>query len=471
MSTILLQPTRPSLLRRRERTCRRFLVLTGIALATFGGLGKIQAANIGINLGSTQVLSGETNRILFTGLNSTPLVGSVSFDFSFGNNKFVRLFTASSSGFSAAIILQTNGIGVLGFPQGTGYLIDGRGNAIPGIGVTGSAAGDDGSLSISLFPLLRDETGAPHAGLPRPLDFYGIHFDVTFPNRPLNVVIGGQLVLVGNGKSFGIGPGLPADINLGGGSTSVTLANISTRGLVQTGDNILIGGFIISGTQNKRVLLRAIGPSLPGANKLINPVLELHDRAGVLIAFNDNWGDASNRQEIANTGAAPTNALESAIAMTLSPGHYTAIVRGAGNTTGTALVEGYDLDGASASKFINISTRGVVQAGDNVMIGGFILQGNGSQKFVVRAIGPSLPLATRLANPSLALHDAQGASIASNDYWRATQQAEIAATGLSPTNDLESAIVRTFTPGPYTAIVRGLNGSTGLALVEIYAVD
>ena len=466
----LIQGMLPSLQRLGEAICQHASVLIGIALMTMGSLEKIDAVTIGIDLGSSQVLTGESNKISFAGLNGTSLVGNASVDLLFGGNKFVRLFSNTSPAFSAVIILQTNGLGIPGFLQGTGYLIDARGNAIPGVGVTGSASGDDGTLSIGLFPLLRDKTGAPNTGVQRPVDFYGVHFDITFPSLPLSILVGGQFVLTGNGQPFGIGPGVPAD-NGSPTPTPLSLANISTRGFVQTGDNVLIGGFIISGTQNKRVLLRAIGPSLSVANKLINPVLELHDRTGALIAINDNWGDANNHQEIANTGAAPANALESAIAITLAPGPYTAIVRGAGNTSGVALVEGYDLDGASASKFINISTRGVVQSGDNVMIGGFILRGSGSQKVVVRAIGPSLPVPGQLANPSLALHDAQGTAIASNDYWRATQQAEIAATGLSPTNDLEAAIARTLAPGPYTAIVRGINGSTGLALVEVYAVN
>jgi hypothetical protein len=441
----------------------------GIALVRSGALGKIEAAQIGIDLGSSQILAAETNRIYFAGLNGAPLAGNISVDLLFGNNKFVRVFTASSSAFQAAIILQTNGAGILGFLEGTGYLIDAQGRAIPGSGVTGSASGNDGTLSISLFPFLKDETGAANWSA-RPFDFYGVHYDFTFPSSPLNAVVGGQFLLAGNGKPFGIGPGLPADR----GSPNegpVSLANISTRGVVQTGDKVLIGGFIIAGTQNKRVLLRAIGPSLPSAHKLMNPVLELHDGAGALIAFNDNWGDASNRQEIANTGAAPANALESAIAITLAPGHYTAIVRGAGNSSGVALVEGYDLNRASASRFVNISTRGLVLTGDDVMIGGFILVGADSQKVVVRAIGPSLPVAGKLANPTLALHNAQGAAIASNDDWRTTQQAEITATGISPTNGFESAIARTLTPGPYTVIVRGAKGTTGLALIEIYALN
>jgi CSLREA domain-containing protein len=255
------------------------------------------------------------------------------------------------------------------------------------------------------------------------------------------------------------------------GTLPVALANISTRALVQTGDNVLIGGFIITGTQNIPVLLRAIGPSLALAGKLMNPSLELRNSSGALIVSNDNWGSASNHQEIANSGLAPTNALESAILRSLAPGAYTAIMRGVGNTSGIALVEGYDLDRTVDCKFVNISTRGLVQTGDNVMIGGFIVAGADSQKVIIRAIGPSLPLAGKLSNPTLELHNGQGALVASNDNWRTTQQAEIIATGIPPPNNFESAIVRTLTPGAYTAIVRGAGGATGLALVEIYGLN
>jgi hypothetical protein len=201
----------------------------------------------------------------------------------------------------------------------------------------------------------------------------------------------------------------------------------------------------------------------------MDPVLELHDSRGALIASNDNWVEASNRQDIANTGIPPTDTRESAILTSLAPGSYTAIVRGVGNTTGIAVVEAYDLDRATASKFANISTRGVVQTGSNVLIGGFVVLGTGWQNVVVRAMGPSLPLADKLADPTLDLHDAQGIRIASNDNWRTTQQAQIIAVGFAPPNNFESAIAQSLTPGPYTAIVRGVNGTTGLALVEIFA--
>ena len=248
------------------------------------------------------------------------------------------------------------------------------------------------------------------------------------------------------------------------------LANISTRLRVETGDNVLIGGFIVTGTASKKVLVRAIGPSLPVAGSLADPQLELHDGSGQLIASNDNWQEAPNKQEIIDS-IPPTNDLESAILSPLSPGLYTAIVTGANSTTGVALVEAYDLDRTVDSKLANLSTRGLVQSVDNVMIGGFIAVGADPLKVLVRAIGPSLSVAGTLANPTLELHDANGLLLASNDNWRSDQEAEIIATTIPPSNDMESAIVATLPPAAYTAIVRGVNGTTGVALVEVYALE
>jgi hypothetical protein len=252
------------------------------------------------------------------------------------------------------------------------------------------------------------------------------------------------------------------------------LANISTRLLVETGDNVLIGGFIIIGTQPKKVIVRAIGPSLPLAGKLADPVLELHGPAGFATLTNDNWR-SDQEAEIIATGIPPTNDLESAIVATLpaNGAGYTAIVRGVNNGTGIGLVEAYDLDNTVDSKLANISTRGLVQTGDNVLIAGTIIQGPTSQQVLVRAIGPSLALPGKLADPTLELHDGNGALIAANDNWRSDQEAAIIATGIPPTNDLESAIVETLPANgaSYTAIVRGVNGTTGVALVEIYALN
>ncbi len=275
-----------------------------------------------------------------------------------------------------------------------------------------------------------------------------------------------------------------------GGATFATVPppavalNISTRLPVGTGQNVLIGGFIIQGSAPKRVIIRAIGPSLNGtvAGTLQDPRLELHDSGGATIASNDNWRStqiggvvASNQAiDIAATGIAPLSDAESAIIATLAPGNYTAVVAGANNATGIAVVEVYDLDAVYLSTLANIATRGFVQTGDNVMIGGFIyLGGAGATKVVVRGIGPSLAAAgitNPLANPTLELHDGNGTTISANDDWKSSPDAAaIQAAGLQPSNDAESAIYETGLPrGPYTAIVRDKNGASGVGVVEAY---
>lgn len=252
------------------------------------------------------------------------------------------------------------------------------------------------------------------------------------------------------------------------------LLNISTRLKVLTGDNVAIGGFVISGSDNKQVLLRARGPSLSqvGVGEVLaDPTLELHDGTGAVIASNDNWKD-TQQAGIAATQLAPTNDLESAILITLAPGNYTAVLRGINATNGVALVEAYDLSQSTNASLINISTRGFVDINDNVMIGGFI--SNGTCKVIVRALGPTLAqfsVPDVLADPSLELHDINGTLIVSNENWQDTQQAEIVATGLAPSDDREAAVLATLIPGSYTAIVRGQADSTGVALVEVYNLE
>jgi hypothetical protein len=259
--------------------------------------------------------------------------------------------------------------------------------------------------------------------------------------------------------------------------------NISTRLFVSTGDNVLIGGFIITGNAPKVVIIRALGPStgVPGA--LQDPVLELHSGSNVVI--NDNWrtGTPNQEQIIKDTTIPPTDDRESAIVAALDPGNYTAIVSGKNGSTGIALVEVYDLgtaslDSTSKAQLAQISTRGNVLTGDNVMIGGFFISGV-TTKILVRAIGPSLSnfgVTNPLQDPTLELHDGSGTTIRSNDNWKiredgSSQQAEVEATTVPPTDDRESAIVQSLVPGPYTAIVRGKNGTTGVALVEVYALQ
>jgi hypothetical protein len=257
--------------------------------------------------------------------------------------------------------------------------------------------------------------------------------------------------------------------------TSVTLLNISTRERVLTGDNVAIGGFIVTGDKNKKVILRGIGPSLqkdgqPFPGRLKDPTLELHGPSGI-IATNDNWKD-TQKSQIEASGVAPDNDRESAIIKSLAPGKYTVILRGKDNTSGIGLVEIYDLDRTVPSQLANLSTRGVVGTGDGVLIGGFVAgpAPAGPGKIIVRAIGPSLDsVPNRLPDPTLELHNANGDTIASNDNWKDSQKAAIQASGVAPTNDKESAIVvNGLEPGLYTAIVRGKNGNTGVGLVEVY---
>lgn len=259
-------------------------------------------------------------------------------------------------------------------------------------------------------------------------------------------------------------------------STAITaLANISTRLRVETGDNALIGGFIVTGTQPKRVIVRAIGPSLSLAGKLANPTLELRDGAGTLIRSNDDWRVGGQEADIIATTIPPSSDLESAIVATLpaNGAGYTAIVRGANDGTGIGVVEAYDLDRSVDSKLANISTRGLVSTGDNVLIAGTIVLGQTSQKVIVRAIGPSLSIAGKLADPTLELRDANGALVRSNDNWRSDQEVELIASTIPPASDLEPAIATTLSANgaSYTAIVRGAGGSTGIAVVEVYAVN
>jgi len=272
------------------------------------------------------------------------------------------------------------------------------------------------------------------------------------------------------------------------------LGNISTRSFVQTGDNVMIGGFIVQGTGPKRVIIRAIGPELTQfgiTNALANPTLELHNEAGAVIATNDDWQTtiiggiigSSQVGDIQNSGHAPTAPSESAIIADLPPGNYTAIVRGVNSTTGVALVEVYDLSPAASSSLGNISTRSFVQTSDNVMIGGFIVQGTGPKRVIIRAIGPELAqfgITNPLANPTLELHNQAGALMASNDDWQTTviggivtssQVSDIQNSGHAPTAASESAIIANLQPGNYTAIVRGVNNTTGVALVEVYDLN
>jgi hypothetical protein len=249
---------------------------------------------------------------------------------------------------------------------------------------------------------------------------------------------------------------------------------------VLTGNNVLIAGFIITGPDPKKVIIRGIGPSLGNfgvQGALGDTTLELHQGSSTL-ATNDNWkiDDQSGQSQEATiraTNFQPSNDLESALVATLNPGAYTAILAGKNQTSGIGVVEVFDLAQAANSKLANISTRGFVDTGDNVMIGGFVVGGNGggAARVIVLGLGPSLTnfgIANALADPILELHDSNGAVIATDDNWKDSQRSDIEATTFIPSNDLESAIVRTLVPGNYTAVLRDTTNTTGIGLVQVF---
>jgi len=255
-----------------------------------------------------------------------------------------------------------------------------------------------------------------------------------------------------------------------------SVLNVSTRLRVDAGDNVGIGGFILNGTIPKKVMIRAIGPSLSKGGvvgALADPALQVYDASGQQVGQNDNWN--SHRMEALVSGLAPTDEHESALILTLQPGAYTAVVRSVTASAGVAVVEVYDLSATdTASKLANISTRGRVATGENVMIGGFIVGGTQLTRVVVRAIGPSLSnfgVAGALNDPMLEVHDGNGALVAQDDDWRMSQEQLLIQSGLAPVDDRESAMLLVLQPGAYTAIVRGKNDGVGVGLVEIYNLD
>jgi acetyl esterase/lipase len=255
------------------------------------------------------------------------------------------------------------------------------------------------------------------------------------------------------------------------GATSKQVLNVSTRASAGLGENVMVGGFIVDGSADKRVILRALGPSLGQvgvSGVLLDPVISLYDSKGVLMESNDNRIDPGGL----SNPLLPANPSESFLIAILPPDSYTAVVEGANGTSGVALVEVYDLEPGD-SRIANISTRGDISFPGDVMIGGFIIGDGDPTEVIVRALGPSLAsfgVENLLSDPVLGIYDSNGALLASNDNWRSTQEQEIEAT-IPPANDLESAIVATLAPGPYTALVRDANHATGVGLVEVYNLE
>lgn len=268
-------------------------------------------------------------------------------------------------------------------------------------------------------------------------------------------------------------------LTITGAPAATSLVNISTRARVETGDGALIGGFVIAGPNSKRVIIRALGPSLAAfgvSGALANPTLRLVNPTNQQeIAGNDDWR-SSQQAEIQASGFAPTNDFESAIVATLAPGSYTGVVSGVGGATGVGLIEVYDLDTGSraTARPVNVSTRARVLTGDNILIGGFVVGGVRERRVLIRALGPSLTafgVAGALADPTLEIKDATGVTLGTNDNWKSTQQSAIQASGFAPPNDLDSAILLTLPPGACTALVRGVGSATGVGLVEVYDLE
>jgi len=310
---------------------------------------------------------------------------------------------------------------------------------------------------------------------------YNFRFDADQPPQATNAMIGffktGSPVLVAIQGPTCNAPPPPTPTPFPPGTAQAI--NLSTRMQVLTGDNVAIGGFIITGTAPKHLLLRAVGPTLVQAgvtNALPDPVIELHGPGGFTTITNDNWrDDPAQEAAIIATGIAPASNLEAAIDATLNPGAYTAVVRSTNNNTGVGLVELYDLSQGTAARLGNISTRAFVgRTGDEIVIAGFILGShNDADRIAVRGLGPSLTAAgvpNALADPTLELRDSNGALYGLNNNWQdnTTYAAELTAAGLAPTNNLESGITTTLPAGSYTALLSGANAGTGVGLVEVY---
>ena len=450
---------------------------TGSGNTPLGGLDGFSAGIAYANNSSGQIVGlgsvpGRDAAVLFSGTGSNGLdLGTLGgfTSYAYGINDAGQIvggaqITGQNSAFHATLFSGTGSnnidLGTLGGTNSYAYAINNSG-LIVGNSQTADLANHGFLYSNGTMRDLNDLI-VPGSGVTN----IRLQDNARVPGKCLNDA--GQIAAVGDVTALGA---THAILLTPGVAAPTVFGNISTRLSVGTGDNVLIGGFIVSGTGPKSVIVRGLGPSLTPfgvPDALMDPILELHDGTGVILATNDNWRD-TQETEIMASGLAPANDAESAIAMSLDPGLYTAILAGVNQSTGVALVEIYDRDAASGSKLGNISTRGLVQTDDNVMIGGLIVLGSNPQKVIVRAIGPSLPLGGSLADPTLDLFDGNGTLVMSDDNWRDNQEAEISATGLAPTNDAESAIVQTLQAGAgYTAIVRGKNNTTGIALVEVY---
>jgi hypothetical protein len=449
---------------------------------TLGGTGAIvltNAATMIVNNGQT-LTNGETH--VLTG-NGTINIGSGSL---LTNNGTLAPGTGNSPGQLNIVSAGYNGALTLSFPSQLSFKIGGT-TAVTQYDVLNNADINNGTDLSGMKLNGKLVLNLINGFTPLATDTFTIVITPSvLGGNFTNVKSGGRMNTEDGGGSFQVDYHVINNVPL---SQNVTLSsfgpvlppsqglNISTRADVGTGEDVAIAGFIITGTDPKKVIIRGIGPSLTAYGvqaPLADPTLQLNDSSHT-IATNNDWKD-TQQTDIQNSGRAPSNDLESAIITTLAPGAYTAILSGNTGGTGIGLVEVYDLDQAANSRLANISTRGFVGTGDNVLIGGTVVgpsNGN-SSPVLVRAIGPSLAslgVINPLQDPTLELHDANGVLFAFNDNWKDVQQEEIEATAHTPSDDNESAIFLALAPGGWTAIVRGKNGATGVALVEVFNVQ
>lgn len=356
----------------------------------------------------------------------------------------------------------------LGQGDSTLYTIDPNTGATTAVGPLVDSTG--ATLPMN-SPISGMSIGRPNPDQNNNEEIYASIDDELYIINPTN----GRARIAPNAESAGIinfGPFISSVSGLAFAPGAGTLGNISSRVRVGTGENVGIGGFIVTGAPNKRLIVRGIGPSLTSVQgALQDPAIEVFNANGVSMARNDDWRQ-SQEAEIRASGLAPNNDKEAAIIGELAEGIYTVVLSGTGSTTGVGLVEIYDLNLGNGSRLANISTRAVVQTGENILIGGMIVTGSAAQRVATRAIGPDLGargVANPLQDPAVDIRDANGTSIGANDnFGTGGQTDELAQNGLTPGDSRDSAIILNVPPGAYTALVTGVGGSTGVALVEFF---